>query len=129
MWVARVVRLLGEILAVGLALAPSALAGWSPPVSLGAAADTPVIGFDPSGNAALAFSGHDGTIYLMRHPLGGAFSGAERVAGFSQAPGQVVLTGDGATVVRSGSTMFVEPPGSTAFGPPQDLGGEQQFDL
>jgi hypothetical protein len=129
MHVVRVVRLLAAALGVGLAIAQAALAGWSAPVSLGPVASTPVIGFDPAGNAALAFAGSDGTIYVVRHPRRGAFSAAAGVAGFSEAPSQVVLTGDGATVLRAGSTMFVQPAGSTTFAPPQQLGGPQQFDL
>jgi hypothetical protein len=127
--VGRTVASLGCFVALGLAIAPPALAGWSAPASLGPAATTPVVGFDPAGNAALAFGAGDGPIYVVRHPLGGAFSAAEEVASFSDAPGQVVLTGNGATLLRAGSTMFVQAAGSTAFGPPQELGGPQQGDL
>jgi hypothetical protein len=68
-------------------------------------------------------------VYIVRRPAGGPFGPPSQVAGQLPAPDQLVLPRGGATVVRIGATMLVEPAGASSFTAPQELGGAQQFDL
>jgi hypothetical protein len=128
------------LLAICLALpaicAAPAQARWGPSVNLGPAVRTPVIGFDPSGDAALAWglpsASDEQGVAVARGAFGGDFGAAETVATGVPDPSmnlQVVLPGGGAAVLRTGARVFVAPADTTTFRAPQDLGGVQEGDL
>jgi hypothetical protein len=123
-------------LALAAVLAAPAQARWRPSVGLGPALRLPVIGFESSGGAALAWglpSGADEQgVAVTRAAFGGDFGVAETVATGVPDPSanlQIVLPGGGAAVLRTAARVFVAPAGTPTFGAPQDLGGVQEFDL
>lgn len=132
----RPLRLSVTYLVLALGAAAPAQARWRSPVDLGPAARAPVIGFDPSGGAALAWGltsiADQQDVAVVRAPFGGDFGAAQTVATGDPDPSrdlQIVLPGTGAAVLRTFARVFVAPAGATAFGPAQDLGGAQQPDL
>jgi hypothetical protein len=129
MRISRLTLLFALSLAVLAVLAGAAAAAWGPVQRLAEGVyGPPVIGFGQTGAAVLAFETGRQDTYVVSHSVGGGFSTPRLVAaGFGV--NQVVLAADGATVLRSGSTMLVEPPGTTSFGPAQELGGPQMRDL
>lgn len=130
--------------AIGWPATP-AVADWMPAVSLDqgpAPVVAPVVGFGPTGYAAVGFqtgavaSFDDGgaLTYLARRPAGGGFGTAVPVAPPGSTPAalqSVLLPGGGGTVLLFGPvadaqepwSASVEPAGAQAFGAPQQLVG------
>lgn len=129
-------RLLVICLALPGLLAASAQARWGPSVDLGPAVRQPVIGFDPSGGAALAWglpsSSDQQDVAVARAAFGSDLGAPEIVATGVPDPSmhlQIVLAGGGTAVLRTGARVFVAPGATTTFGASQDLGGMQEGDL